>query len=46
MTPTVHVDLGVAWITRGDQQIHLEADEIPAIVAALLVELDRLGDAA
>lgn len=43
--PAVHTARGQVWIRRDDQAIYLTPDEIPAVVAALLVEQDRLEDA-
>lgn len=42
---TTRIDRGQVYLTRDGESIYLTADEIPAVVAALLVELDRLEDA-
>lgn len=42
---TVHTARGQVYLTRDGESIYLTADEIPAVVAALLVEADRLEDA-
>lgn len=43
--PTVHADLGVAWITRDNQQVYVDPDEIPAVCASLLALMDALEEA-
>ena len=42
---TVESDLGAIWLTRDGQQVRIDPEEVPAAVAALLAEADRLEDA-